>query len=118
MGGNKYGVFGKVKPPGPKLRPPQDLGRFAVTGLEKDKYVFRVAPLRNVALTAPYFHSGKVWDLTDAVRIMAWVQLGKVLTDADAEAITIFLESLTGEQPQIEYPLLPASTAMTPKPSD
>lgn len=37
--------------------------------------------LRNVALTAPYFHNGAVSDLSEAVRIMATVQLGRVIQD-------------------------------------
>ena len=54
-----------------------DLGRFAATKKDEDKYVFRVAMLRNVAKTAPYFHDGSVTSLDRAVRIMASVQLGK-----------------------------------------
>ena len=38
--------------------------------------------LRNVALTAPYFHNGSVDDLAEAVRVMATVQAGRVVTDA------------------------------------
>ncbi len=118
IGGDKYEVFGKVQSPGPDIRPPDDVGRAAVTGRVEDNYVFRVAPLRNIALTAPYFHSGIVWDLGEAVKIMATAQLGDELSDTDAEAIVAFLNSLTGIQPSIEYPILPASTAATPRPSD
>ncbi len=88
----------------------------AVTEAEADKYVFRVAPLRNVAVTGPYFHSGKVWDLREAVKIMAKSQLGKDLTETEAEELVAFLESLTGDQPSLKYPILPASTATTPQP--
>jgi cytochrome c peroxidase len=76
-----------------------DLGRFAATKKEEDKYVFRVAMLRNVAKTAPYFHDGSVDQLDRAVRIMASVQLGKTLDDATTASIVAFLESLTGEVP-------------------
>lgn len=43
-------------------------------------------------------------------------QLGRQLSEDEVGAITAFLHSLTGEQPQVAYPLLPASTASTPKP--
>ena len=59
-----------------------DLGRFAASKKEEDKYVFRVPMLRNVAKTAPYFHDGSVDSLERAVRIMASVQLGRKLDDA------------------------------------
>jgi cytochrome c peroxidase len=76
-----------------------DLGRYAATKKDEDKYVFRVPMLRNVAKTAPYFHDGSVDKLDRAVRIMASVQLGKTLDDATAASIIAFLESLTGEVP-------------------
>ena len=76
-----------------------DVGRFAATKKEEDKYVFRVPMLRNVAKTAPYFHDGSVDTLERAVRVMASVQLGKTLDDATARSIVAFLESLTGEVP-------------------
>ena len=76
-----------------------DVGRFAATKKEEDKYVFRVPMLRNVAKTAPYFHDGSVDTLERAVRVMASVQLGKTLDDATAKSIVAFLGSLTGEVP-------------------
>jgi cytochrome c peroxidase len=74
-----------------------DLGRFAVTGVEADRHVFRVPSLRNVAVTAPYFHNGAVASLREAVEIMARVQLGRELPGEDADLIVRFLETLTGE---------------------
>jgi cytochrome c peroxidase len=79
--------------------PKPDVGRFSMTKKEEDKYVFRVASLRNVARTAPYFHDGSVDSLDRAVRIMGAVQLGKTLDDHTVSLITAFLESLTGEVP-------------------
>jgi cytochrome c peroxidase len=76
-----------------------DMGRFAMTKKEEDKYVFRVPSLRNVARTAPYFHDGSVDSLDRAVKIMAKVQLGRDLDDDTTSLITAFLESLTGEVP-------------------
>ncbi len=118
IGGNDYQKFGVAEAPSAEVLPPEDTGRQKVTGKEEDKYVFRVAPLRNIAITAPYFNSGKVWDLKKAVMIMADTQLGKgTLTEAEAEAITVFLKSLTGKQPEVTYPILPPRTAKTPMPN-
>ncbi|HUP97246.1 MAG TPA: cytochrome c peroxidase [Usitatibacter sp.] len=76
-----------------------DVGRYASTRKDEDKYVFRVPMLRNVAKTAPYFHDGSVDTLTGAVRVMGAVQLARALDDATVESIVAFLESLTGEVP-------------------
>lgn len=76
-----------------------DKGRFDATNNPADLYVFKVPGLRNVAMTPPYFHDGSVDRLEDAVRIMAKVQLGKDLSEADADSIVAFLASLTGALP-------------------
>jgi cytochrome c peroxidase len=75
-----------------------DFGRFAQTGRESDKYVFRVPSLRNVALTAPYFHDGMAKTLASAVETMAKYQLGHSLSTQDRNAIVDFLRTLTGRQ--------------------
>lgn len=82
----------------------KDPGRFEVTKNEADKNMWRVPTLRNVAITAPYFHNGSVSDLSTAVRIMAKTQLNRELSDQQATAITEFLNSLTGERPLIQEP--------------
>jgi cytochrome c peroxidase len=74
-----------------------DLGLFAKTGREEDRYVFRVPSLRNVALTAPYFHDGSKDSLEDAVTTMASYQLGRELNSEQAGQIAAFLRTLTGE---------------------
>jgi cytochrome c peroxidase len=116
FGGQNYYPFGLIKRPGADILPPEDKGRFQVTKTASDEYVFRAAPLRNIALTAPYFHSGQVWDLEQAVAIMGTAQLGTQLKGDEAKLIAAFLGSLTGEQPKVEYPILPVETAQTPKP--
>ncbi|MCQ0990328.1 cytochrome-c peroxidase [Jiella marina] len=118
LGGNGYYPFGLIEKPGAEVLPEDDKGRFAVTETADDSYVFRAAPLRNIALTAPYFHSGKVWDLKQAVAIMGTSQLGEDLTDQEVEDIVAFLDSLTGQMPEVSYPVLPAETASTPRPSE
>ncbi|WP_155947178.1 cytochrome-c peroxidase [Pseudorhodobacter ferrugineus] len=117
LGGQGYYPFGLIEKPGADILPVGDKGRFAVTETADDEYVFRAAPLRNVGLTAPYFHSGKVWDLKVAVQIMAESQLGEEISDESATQIVAFLDSLTGTAPTLTYPILPAETASTPQPS-
>ncbi len=90
-----------------------DGGVKEVTGKESDDRLFRVQSLRNVAMTAPYFHDGSAATLHDAVRIMAKVQLAKELSDSDVNDIVAFLETLTGESPQITYPVLPRPNGKT-----
>ncbi|MET2832471.1 cytochrome-c peroxidase [Mesorhizobium shangrilense] len=116
VGGEAYYAFGIVEKPSAEVRPEKDKGRFAVTNSADDSYVFRVAPLRNVALTAPYFHSGKVWDLKQAVAIMGTTQLGEELKAEEVDLLVAFLNSLTGKVPEVVLPILPAETATTPRP--
>lgn len=115
IGGHGYYPFGLVEKPGAEILPAGDKGRFAVTETADDEYVFRAAPLRNIALTAPYFHSGKVWDLSVAVEIMAESQLGEALKPEETAQLVAFLDSLTGTLPAITLPVMPAETANTPR---
>ncbi len=94
-----------------------DAGRMDATKDEKDKGKFKTPSLRNVALTAPYFHDGHAKTLEEAIALMAaggnkvaapdpalkpvkWnaKQLGQVKA---------FLESLSGELTYPEAPKLP-----------
>src|SRR5512147_1105835 len=118
IGGQMYAPFGVIERPGADILPPNDKGRFEVTKTVSDEYVFRVPELRNIELTPPYFHSGRVWDLNQAVGIMATDQLGKSLNDDQVAKITAFLKSLTGEQPQVTYPIMPPSVATTRTPEE
>jgi cytochrome c peroxidase len=97
VGGNLSQRFGVFSEPMQWRRTDADLGRFAFTGGEADRHVFRVPSLRNVAVTAPYFHNGAVASLPEAVDIMARVQLGRELPPEDRELIVKFLTTLTGE---------------------
>ncbi len=116
VGGGQYAPFGVVEKPGAEFLPPDDKGRLDVTQTPSDEYVFKVPTLRNIALTAPYFHSGKSWDLNQAVAVMGVSQLGSELAPDEVDEITAFLHALTGEQPQVTYPELPPSVADTPRP--
>ncbi|MGQ9819204.1 MAG: cytochrome-c peroxidase [Candidatus Kapaibacteriales bacterium] len=94
FGGNLYQKMGLVRP----YSNTKDLGRYEVTKQESDKFMFKVPQLRNVTLTAPYFHDGSVSTLKEAVKIMAQIQLGKELTEDETKNIVAFLGALTDKK--------------------
>jgi cytochrome c peroxidase len=114
LGGTSYQKLGLAMPY-PGLTDP---GRFAVTGVEGDRGVFKVPPLRNVERTAPYFHDGKVATLDQAVRLMARHELGKDLPAGQVQQVVEFLKALTGQIDTALFkpPPLPRSTRATPRP--
>lgn len=87
----------------------KDKGRFDVTGKDADMHLFKVPTLRNIALTAPYFHNGSVKTLDEAVKVMAKTQLNQTLSDKQVEDVVAFLNGLTGEFPEQPLPRLPAT---------
>jgi len=99
IGGNmfqKFGVMGDYF----KVRgnpTDSDLGRYLVTKDEEDRNVFKVPSLRNVAVTAPYFHDGSANTLEEAVDVMFKFQLGRIPSAEDKTLIIKFLKTLTGE---------------------
>ena len=93
IGGNSFQKIGIIYPMDIN---PKATDRFHVTGLEEDRHVFKVPSLRNVALTAPYFHDGRVDTLDEAVRLMARHNLGRSLGPGDTADIVAFLKTLTG----------------------
>ena len=99
IGGNmfqKFGVMGDYF----KVRgnpTDADLGRYLVTQDEEDRNVFKVPSLRNVAVTAPYFHDGSANTLEEAVDVMFTFQLGRIPSAEDKTLIVKFLKTLTGE---------------------
>lgn len=99
IGGNLFQKFGVFRSPSAP-RTAQvlaDVGRYRVTSIDRDRGVFRVPSLRNVALTAPYFHDGRAPTLEIAVEIMGRAQLGRELKDEEINAIVRFLQTMTGE---------------------
>jgi cytochrome c peroxidase len=120
MGEGNYQPFPQI--PGSSFDKMYDLlsdkGRFEVTKKDEDKNHWRVPTWRNVALTAPYFHNGKVKTLDEAVRVMGKTQLGMDLSDAQVADIVAFLNSLTGEFPKQTMPMLPPTenVTLTPDP--
>lgn len=100
LGGNMFQKFGIFRQPDPKAEQhilARDLGRFAITQKEEDKFVFKVPSLRNVERTAPYFHNGAAATLEDAVAGMGRYQLGRELSAHEIDSIVKFLKTLTGE---------------------
>jgi len=91
LGGHIFQKMGIVNP-----YTSDDLGVASVTGQPRDRHVFKVPALRNVALTDPYFHDGGVPTLPEAVDQMAWLQLGTELPQVDRDAIVAFLGALSG----------------------
>jgi cytochrome c peroxidase len=91
LGANSFQKVGLVHP----YSNTNDLGRFVVSKEEGDEFKFKVPSLRNVALTAPYFHDGNVARLEDAVRQMAHMQLDKQLTVDQVADLAAFLRALS-----------------------
>jgi len=77
----------------------QDRGRYAFTHKASDDGVFKVASLRNVCETAPYFHDGRVRKLDEAVSLMAEHECGQSLSPQELAELCDFLTSLTGQVP-------------------
>lgn len=90
-----------------------DKGRFDVTKNKNDMHMFRVPTLRNIALTAPYFHNGAVMTLDEAVRVMGKTQLNKDLSASQVKDLVTFLNSLTGHIPPQRMPTLPPTPNTT-----
>ncbi|MDX2189701.1 MAG: cytochrome-c peroxidase [Bacteroidota bacterium] len=100
IGGGMFQTFGQKYPYWNYTNSKKiDLGLYNITKEESDKYKFKVPSLRNITKTAPYFHDGSVANLTDAVTIMAKIQLDKELSDKELKSILAFLKSLEGEVP-------------------
>jgi cytochrome c peroxidase len=100
VGGNmyqKFGVFSRYFEKRGDITP-ADGGRFNVTNREEDRHVFKVPSLRNVALTAPYFHDASAATLDEAVNVMFINQIGRVAPEENRRLIVKFLQSLTGER--------------------
>lgn len=115
IGGGSFQKLGVVKPYDTNS---DAKGRFEISKEEMDINVFKVPLLRNVEMTYPYFHDGNVWQLEEAVKIMADIQLGKELKESEIADIVAFLKSLTGTIPAeaLTMPLLPPSGKDTPTP--
>lgn len=100
VGGNMFqtlGIFGDYFADRGTPVIEADLGRYNITENELDRHVFKVPSLRNIALTAPYFHDGNPKTLDQAIKYMGKYQLGVDIPQEDVDLIMLFLRSLTGE---------------------
>lgn len=97
VGGNMFQRFGIFPGSAVAQASSSDLGRYYVTGIPRDRGLFRVPSLRNVAATAPYFHDGRAATLEIAVETMAESQLGRTLQRDEIALLVQFLHTLTGE---------------------
>lgn len=99
VGGNSYQKFGVIIPI-PRKNKIDD--RYAITKREQDKNVFKVPSLRNIALTAPYFHDGRASTLSEAINIMSHHNLGVPLSSDEIEDMIAFLNTLSGKLPKMK----------------
>jgi cytochrome c peroxidase len=94
LGGNDFKKLGILN----AYENTADKGRIEVTKEDYDEFVFKVPSLRNIALTAPYFHDGTQKTLEQTVQKMAWLQLGKKLSDDETASLTAFLRALSDKK--------------------
>ncbi len=99
----------------------RNVGDFLKSGM-----MVKVPTLRNITLTAPYFHNGQIWSLKEAIKEMGRIQVGYkvnknatsakdldlkfmpiIFKDKEIEKIMKFFKALEGRKPKIEYPTLP-----------
>ncbi|QDS88069.1 Cytochrome c551 peroxidase precursor [Rosistilla ulvae] len=85
-----------------------DLGRSNASGDPADDHHYKTPTLRNITLTAPYFHNGRVSSLSEACRLMAATQLDVELSESEVADLTAFMEALEGEFPELSFPRLPS----------
>jgi len=111
MGDGFYEIFPNYR--GSKYDKQYDLlsdkGIYLLTNNPRDMYMWRVPSLRNIALTAPYFHNGSAKTLHEAILIMGKAQYNYDLTVQQANDILVFLNTLTGERAAITVPILPTA---------
>lgn len=95
----------------------EDLGRYYVSRVEKDKGAFKTPTLRSITETAPYMHDGAFKTLEEVIEFLdkggeknshlsPFIQpLG--LTKEEKADLLAFLKALKGEEIPFEMPTLP-----------
>jgi cytochrome c peroxidase len=91
----------------------QELGRVLITYQVFDIGSYRTPSLRNIAMTAPYFHDGSAKTLADVVKFYndggrqninrEWDLDALALDEDEQRDLVAFLESLTGKMPNTDY---------------
>ena len=84
-----------------------DLGRYEITQNPKDRWAYKTPSLRNIALTAPYMHNGRLQTLKQVVEFYNQGGIANEgldpqikplnLSTQDMDDLVAFLESLTGD---------------------
>lgn len=74
---------------------------YSVTQKDYHKNVFKVPTLRNIALSAPYFHDASAKTLKEAITMMSNLNLGYTISEQKIKDLLAFLQTLTGETPVI-----------------
>ena len=98
IGANSFQKIGLFRP---YPYDPKYQDRYALTHKTYHKNVFKVPTLRNITLSAPYFHDARAKTLNEAIEKMAYHNLGIDITEEEIKSIILFLKSLEGEQPKI-----------------
>ncbi len=114
LGGTSFQKMGLVEPY--QTDNPAE-GIAGLTGVDADRFRFKVPTLRNIELTYPYFHDGEAETLAEAIDVMGRLQLGRQFKEEEVDLLIAFLKSLTGDQPSFSLPILPPSTDTTPRPN-
>ena len=96
LGGLTYKRLGAQKDYYKESDKNKDIGRTAVTHNMADLHRVKVPSLRNIELTAPYFHNGSASTLEDAVKVMSEYQIEKSMTDDECKKVVAFLRTMTG----------------------
>ena len=108
-----------------------DRGRYEATRIPRHLYRFRTPPLRNVTLTAPYFHSGAVASLEEAIALhlsppepspyeskaeaerrasfSRTLRRGVALSEDERASLLAFLEALEDDQAENRALIVPDS---------
>jgi len=99
IGGNLFQKLGVIIPYFDKSKKYKKFhyGKFNISKKERDKFVFKVPSLRNITLTAPYFHDGSIATLDRAIELMGFHQLGIKFSKKEVQEIKAFLKTLTGK---------------------
>jgi len=95
MGGQFLTKMGLINP----YPNTEDKGHGEISGREQQNYMFKVPMLRNIALTAPFFHDGQGKDLESAVLATGWHQVGVRFTPDEVANISAFLRALNNTRP-------------------
>ena len=103
IGGQSYELLGLeedyFKDRGTELNE-EDYGRGKQEESTYYDHRFKTPTLRNISLTAPYFHDASQATIKDAVSAMLKYEVGKTISEEELNLIVEYLETLTGEIPQ------------------